>query len=374
MSDEPLQLLRKAWKMWAAAAAVILILFAACLSTVWSPLRVGLWLLISSSLAGYQVWNLRRHLTENCTPDGKMLPQLGLANQMTILRGIFCACLAGFVAAPLPRGWLAWAPGLLYTASAILDYLDGYVARVTGQVTRLGETLDMDQDSLGVGAGSLLIVLYGQAPFWYLLVGLARYLFLLGVWMRRRSGLGVNPLPPNPYRRALAGIQMGVIAVLLLPVMKPPVTTIGAMLFVVPFLFNFWRDWLAVSQSVLGQGHLSETATKTVEWLLLGLRVLLASLLLSFLPLSPAWNQEVRGMAITSVVGITALGLLLGIAGRSLALVVLLATGGILQVYPGEARLWLALVIGAFVFYFGTGRYSGWTPEEWLIYHRAGER
>jgi CDP-diacylglycerol--glycerol-3-phosphate 3-phosphatidyltransferase len=97
-----------------------------------------------------------------------------------------------------------------------MDFLDGYVARVTHRTSRLGEILDMHWDGFGVLVASWLLVLYGQVQAWYLVVGLARYLFVAGMQIRERRGLTNYPLPPSMTRRAMAGAQMGFIAVVLL--------------------------------------------------------------------------------------------------------------------------------------------------------------
>ena len=88
-------------------------------------------------------------------------------------------------------------------------------------------------------AACLLLIQYGQAPVWYILVGLARYLFVFGLWLRQKMGLTNYPLPPNRIRRGLAGSQMGFIAVILLPVFTPPATLVAATLFMTPFSIAF---------------------------------------------------------------------------------------------------------------------------------------
>ena len=93
--------------------------------------------------------------------------------------------LAGFVFLPQPSGGLAWLPALLYTLAIMADYLDGYFARLTHHATVLGEILDIEFDALGILMATSLAVHYGQLPWWYLPIGLSRYLFLFGIWWRR---------------------------------------------------------------------------------------------------------------------------------------------------------------------------------------------
>jgi CDP-diacylglycerol--glycerol-3-phosphate 3-phosphatidyltransferase len=121
----------------------------------------------------------------------------------------------------------------------VIDCFDGYLARLHNEVTRLGAMMDMSLDGLGMLIGVLLLIQFGQVPALILLVGLARYLFLLGIWIRRRIGKPIYELPENPLRRQFAGAQMGFIGVILFPVFSPPGTYLAAMLFALPFFLGF---------------------------------------------------------------------------------------------------------------------------------------
>ena len=155
--------------------------------------------------------------------------------------------MAGFLFLPKPESWFLWLPGILYLCSDIADFFDGYAARRTNHVTRLGEILDMSFDGLGVTIASLLAVKYGLVPIWYLAIGFARPLFLIGNWGLRKLAQPVHELPPSTSRRIFAGLQMGFLAVVLLPVFSPPLTFVAAYLFGLPMLAGFLRDWFAVS-------------------------------------------------------------------------------------------------------------------------------
>ncbi len=62
----------------------------------------------------------------------------------------------------------------------MVDLLDGYVARVTRRESRLGAILDMEFDGLGILIASAVAVQYDKIPAWYLLLGVARLLFVAG--------------------------------------------------------------------------------------------------------------------------------------------------------------------------------------------------
>jgi CDP-diacylglycerol--glycerol-3-phosphate 3-phosphatidyltransferase len=56
----------------------------------------------------------------------------------------------------------------------------------------------------------------------------------------------VFDLKPHPAARIIAGCQMGLVGIALLPVLSPPVTTIAAYIFMIPLLAGFLRDWIFV--------------------------------------------------------------------------------------------------------------------------------
>ena len=177
------------------------------------------WALQSALTLTYLLWHFQRGLPDNHRQgETALLPALGLGNSLTLLRGLAIGLLAGFLFLPPPSdGLFAWIPAILYTVIIILDYLDGYAARVTYHVTKLGETLDGICDALGLLVAVGLLVGYSQLPAWYLLAGTAAYLYRLGLWWRQCHRKPIFDLPPSRRRRMLAGFQMGFISVLLWP-------------------------------------------------------------------------------------------------------------------------------------------------------------
>ncbi len=216
------------------------------------------WAMQTAIILAYLLLVFYRGLADNYRRgETRLLPMLGPGNMLTLWRGAAIGWLAGFLFLPRPAiGWLAWEPAALYTFISILDYLDGYVARVANHATKLGEILDGVCDALGLLVAVGLLVWYGQLPGWYLLVGLARYLFVWGLWWRQRRGQPVFDLPPSTRRRLAAGIQMGYISVMLWPMFSPPATTLAGVIFATPLLTGFGRDWLVVS------GHLDPASTR----------------------------------------------------------------------------------------------------------------
>jgi CDP-diacylglycerol--glycerol-3-phosphate 3-phosphatidyltransferase len=400
----------KSWFRMVILVGVFLGLVYFLLQAAWVPQYAIRWLGLASLFSAALMAMVWSGLGYNHQPgERRILPDLGAGNQLTIMRGVMIAFLAGFLFSPWPSGWLAWLPGLFYILAAFFDLFDGYLARRANQVTRLGAFLDMNLDGLGVLVGCLLIVKYDQVPVWYLLVGMARYLFLFGEWALKKLGRPVYELAPNPARRPLAGVQMGFIVAMLAPVFSPPGTYLVAGLFAAPFLVGFAFDWLTVS-GVIRTKILQQEGTNLVSdeglegintwrvarrellarWLPLisrgGVVVLLVIWLLSNTPKVIAqwgsWSSDLAsitsspGMWLGLMLFLTGAGLIflvLGAAGRLAALFVLFGIG-IFQNYAKLGWIEIVLLVGATVLvYLGTGPYSLWVPEDEIIARRIGE-
>ncbi|MCP8898778.1 CDP-diacylglycerol--glycerol-3-phosphate 3-phosphatidyltransferase [Gilvimarinus xylanilyticus] len=87
-----------------------------------------------------------------------------LANQLTLIRiGLIPLFVVVFF---LPFGWGHFVSALIFSAAAITDWADGYVARKYNQSTKLGAFLDPVADKLMVViALVLLVTLYPAAWF-----------------------------------------------------------------------------------------------------------------------------------------------------------------------------------------------------------------
>jgi cardiolipin synthase (CMP-forming) len=68
---------------------------------------------------------------------------------------------------------------VLFAVVVSTDWVDGYVARRTGQVSELGRILDPVADRLAIGAGLLTFAISGIFPFWAALLILVRDVTLL---------------------------------------------------------------------------------------------------------------------------------------------------------------------------------------------------
>lgn len=387
----PLVVLRRTW--WQTAVA-------------WTLVWAGLWLglrplwpyttsaaLFSALPLAYSLWVLWRNLPENHRAgETAVLPTLGPGNQLTLLRGLTIGLVAGFLFAPQPPGVAAWLPMILYTFADVADYFDGYLARRANHATLLGGRLDMEFDGLGMLIVSVLGVWYGRLPLLYLALGVARYLFVFGLWLRRRQNWPVYDMPESIHRRNFAGFQMGFMSVVLWPVISPAGTRIAGLILGLATAVSFGRDWLMVCgwlrpnqpRYQMGRAWLYTFTTRTFPLLLrLTLAISLPLLASHEYPLaSSAWRVLFDGWGWPGAWAAAILSLILLVAGLTAVLGILPRTACLLLMYPlnfdAVARgmtvaTAVALAAATAILLLGSGRYSAWTPEEAYMVRRAGE-
>jgi len=305
-------------------------------------------------------------------------PTLGAANWITLLRSAAVVALAGFLPlavlpGPALPAALIWAPGLIYLGISLADLLDGFVARRQHRQTELGQQLDIETDAAGLMVALLVAVSLDRLPALTLLVGLAYYLFLFGIWWRKQRHLPLVALQSRPYARIIAGFQMGVVAMALLPLFNPPFTSIAAVLIMTPLLVGFGRDWLVVSCRLRPD---SNQRTALDHW---------AGLVSSrFLPLVLR-PLLLLGGTLTLVQGAASLPhpfwqwapslccLLAGVGwmGRSAALLLTLLLSCGLTPYGTDLPMLILFGIAATLMLTGTGPLSLWSPEEDILYRRS---
>ncbi len=382
--------LRIRWALYSLSSMVVIVLSSLLLANIQDAAFARQWVVQACAVMLIQSINLWRLLPQNQRPNDdsqlELLPRFGPGNLMTLIRGSIIAMLSGFLLSEELPGFWAWLPAILYIISDITDFLDGYLARISDTVTRLGETLDMNLDALGVLVVTLLAFQYGTVPWWYLPFGFARYLFLLGLFFHQRAGRPVHALKPSNTRRLFAGLQMGFITVMLFPVVGPPGTTFAATLFLIPFMSMFLIDYLQVT----GRGdklsfwqvwNITSLKTWLTDWAPLILRGLVVLIYgkhaqtfgLIIPPKEGAIPEDARliflGLSLLFMVLFT-----LGILGRTSAIMALITTGVQLQWLEFSLDYGLLVFALIYILFIGNGRFALWNPEEWLITNRAGQK
>ena len=71
--------------------------------------------------------------------------------------------------------------GLLFSAAAITDYLDGFLARKRGLVTTLGKVMDPVADKLLVSSAFIMLTALGWVPAWMACIIIGRELAVTGL-------------------------------------------------------------------------------------------------------------------------------------------------------------------------------------------------
>ncbi len=105
-------------------------------------------------------------------------PYLNLPNSITLLRILLIPVFVWlFSDSSQDRALMA---GLVFAGAAFTDFLDGYLARRSGQITNLGKLLDPVADKLLVASGLILLVQFQRVAVWLAIVMIARELIVTG--------------------------------------------------------------------------------------------------------------------------------------------------------------------------------------------------
>ena len=111
---------------------------------------------------------------------------MNLPNTLTLLRVLTVPVFIYFLSSPtpfnLPLGDRALAAALIFFLASITDWLDGYIARKTGQITKLGKLFDPIADKLLTSSALILLVaLNNQVPAWIAIVIIGREFAVTGL-------------------------------------------------------------------------------------------------------------------------------------------------------------------------------------------------
>ena len=138
----------------------------------------------------------------------------GPADWVTSIRAALVVALAALLARP-PDPMVCVTVGAI---AALLDGVDGWIARRTRTASAFGARFDMETDALLILVLSALVWTYGKAGTWVLAAGLMRYAFVWAglalPWMQR-------PLEPSRRRQTACVVQIAALIAALLPWIAP---------------------------------------------------------------------------------------------------------------------------------------------------------
>ena len=169
-------------------------------------------------------------------------PRFGAANFVTMLRVSLAAGVAGLIGEPASQR-IAWLVVGAVVVVAVLDGVDGWLARRSGGTSAFGARFDMETDAALILILALLVWLHGKAGAWVVVCGLMRYLFVAAGF--------VLPWMAAPLRSTMRGKSVAVgqfvgLAAALLPVVDPPISSVIAALTLATLVWSFAVDvaWL----------------------------------------------------------------------------------------------------------------------------------
>lgn len=178
-------------------------------------------------------------------------PRFGPANRVTLARLGLMALIAALIGEALPRPPLSEAPAAVWwlvvvaTATALLDAVDGVLARRTGLASAFGARFDMETDAAFTLVLCALVLQAGQAGPWVLAAGLMRYVFVaaaaLWPWLSA-------PLAPSKRRQAVCVVQITVLIVCLGPIVPSWLASALAALSLALLTLSFATDVRALAR------------------------------------------------------------------------------------------------------------------------------
>jgi CDP-diacylglycerol--glycerol-3-phosphate 3-phosphatidyltransferase len=109
----------------------------------------------------------------------RMKQMLGNPNTLTLFRVLAVPLVV--VLLLVPNRFTCLLAGLLFSAAAITDYFDGFLARQKGMVTNLGKVMDPVADKLLVSSTFIMLTSLGWVPAWVVCIIIGRELAVTGL-------------------------------------------------------------------------------------------------------------------------------------------------------------------------------------------------
>ncbi len=111
--------------------------------------------------------------------DGNLKQVLSHPNSLTLFR--IAAVPVIVILLIFPNRYFTVLAALIFSAAAITDYLDGYLARRKGLVSTLGKVMDPVADKLLVSSAFIMMTSHGWIPAWMVCIIIGRELAVTGL-------------------------------------------------------------------------------------------------------------------------------------------------------------------------------------------------
>ena len=172
-------------------------------------------------------------------------------NQLTLFR--IAAVPVIVILLLFPNRICAFIAALFFSAAAITDYLDGFLARKKGQVTTLGKIMDPVADKLLVSSAFIMLSSLGWVPAWMACVIIGRELAVNG--LRNIIAEKGEDLSASNLGKYKTGFQIAAIIPLMIhfPFFGLDVQVIGNLFLWGALVFTIWSgvDYFVRSRSLL---------------------------------------------------------------------------------------------------------------------------
>jgi CDP-diacylglycerol--glycerol-3-phosphate 3-phosphatidyltransferase len=172
-------------------------------------------------------------------------------NQLTLFR--IAAVPIIIILMLFPNRICTFIAALLFSAAAITDYLDGFLARKRGQVTTLGKVMDPVADKLLVSSAFIMLASLGWLPAWMACIIIGRELAVTG--LRNIIAEKGEDLSASNLGKYKTGFQIAAVIPLMIhyPFLGLKVQIIGNLFLWGALVFTIWSgaDYFIRSRGLL---------------------------------------------------------------------------------------------------------------------------
>jgi phosphatidylglycerophosphate synthase len=162
-------------------------------------------------------------------------------NHVTAVRALLVAVLAALILVA-PARPIAWTAVIAATIAAVLDGVDGWLARRTKMSSAFGARFDTEVDALLILVLAILAWRWNKAGWWVVISGLLRYVFVAAGWLWALWASTRGPLTPTRRGRVICVVQIVALIVAVAPIIPPPLSASAAAAGLLALAYSFLID------------------------------------------------------------------------------------------------------------------------------------